>query len=143
MKPKTTKTNKPKAKKSSGPDLKQLLGALGQDDEWSRVWDARKAALEQLLGPSSDKVLHSLIPFEMGGFADVLVFPKFPDGVAYVTAELTCKESAQQPNQLGQYELMFCAKTAESELGGLVSRLATLTRKRKFEIGDILPSTQP
>lgn len=33
------------------------------DDQWTRVWDARLAALTSVLGQPADTVFHAVIPF--------------------------------------------------------------------------------
>lgn len=78
-------------------------------DDWKRLWDARLAALEGVLGPSDGEVLHSPIPFGLGGNADVIRFRKHVDGVVYVTSDLIGDQQSK-PNMLGQYELMICLR---------------------------------
>jgi hypothetical protein len=138
-------------KKRSGnkkdADVAGLLGALfgaggDESDDWEKNWNARQKGLEAVLGKSGDQVLHAAIPLALGGSADVLVFPKFPGGIAFVTAELTLSNVGQKPNSLGNYELMICARHEETELASVISKLAAQTLERKFELGDVLDLTK-
>ena len=76
------------------------------DDEWTKVWDARMAALTPILGKPADTVFHATIPFQFrdaGGSADVVPFPSYAPGATYVTAELTGTDVGQRPSSLGHY----------------------------------------
>jgi hypothetical protein len=141
----TKNGRKTASKKKDKTDTAGLLGALfglgGDDDDWEKTWNARQKGLEALLGKSGNQVLHAPIPLALGGSADVLIFPKFPGGIAYVTADLTLSNSGQKPNSLGNYELMICARREEAELASAISRLAAETLKHKFEVGDVLDLT--
>src|SRR6188472_2388416 len=90
------------------------------DNEWSEIWDAREAALTTILGEPSNMVFHALVPFYLGGFADVLAFPNYVPGTTYVTAEMTGEELGQRPSSLGHYELMVCVQHEESKAADLV-----------------------
>ncbi len=57
-------------------------------EEWQTIWNARIAALTPIIGKPADTVLHSLIPFQLGGSADVLLFSDFTPGITYLTAEM-------------------------------------------------------
>ncbi len=109
-----------------------------QNDEWQEVWNARIAALTPILGKPADTVLHSLIPFQFGGAADVLPFPDFTPGVTYVTAELTGEDVGQRPSTLGNYELMICARQELPEAGDLISNLARYTCEAELEPGETM-----
>jgi hypothetical protein len=109
------------------------------DSGWERLWLARKNAIEAALGPSSDRVYHATVPFDLGGRADVLEFPGYRGGVAYVTADLV-GESGQQENSLGQYELMLCMREPMDWAPSILSRLAPYTLEvplEPFETMDI------
>lgn len=114
------------------------------NDDWQRLWDARLAALEALLGPSDDKVLHSPVPFHLDGAADVLVFRKHNDGVVYVTADLI-GDDRSKPSELGQYELMMCMRKDAHWAANLISNLAKYTVEEvisprdTMDIGPALP----
>jgi hypothetical protein len=114
-------------------------------DDWSGLWDARKHALQELLGPTTDRVFHAVTPLELGGQADVVEFPDFVSGATYVTCDLTGPQSSQLPSSLGQYELMICTRSGERWAPNLISRLAPYTFEAVLEpsetmdIGSALP----
>lgn len=111
-------------------------------DEWTVLWEARERALERLLGPTTERVFHSLVPLPLGGGADVLEFPAFVSGSTYVTAELTGPPD-QPESSLGQYELMICTREPEDWAPNLLSRLAPYTPEAvidPFETMDIGPA---
>lgn len=114
------------------------------DDAWQRQWEARHQALEGVLGPADDTVLHSPVPFHLGGAADVLVFRQHNDGVVYVTADLIGDDQSK-PNQLGQYELMICTPNDSPWAPELISNLAkytidaVLAPNDTMDIGPALP----
>lgn len=97
------------------------------DPAWAAVWDARQCALSAILGPTTGRVLHAVIPLELGGSADVLEFPQHLPGATFVTADLTGPSSEQLESSLGQYELMICTRTHEGWAPNLISRLAKYT----------------
>jgi hypothetical protein len=109
-----------------------------QNDEWQRIWDARIAALTPILGKPKDTVLHAVIPFQLGGSADVLPFPDFTPGVSYVTAEMTGEDVGQLPTALGNYELMICARQELQKAGDLISNLARYTCEAELEPGETM-----
>jgi hypothetical protein len=112
-------------------------GAEGED-EWSQTFDARLAGLEKVLGKADDGVLHAALPLFLGGNADVLIFPGFPGGTAYVTADLTGQDVGQVPNSLGFFELMLCCRAPNSGAAGVISRLARLSLERRLDMGQVL-----
>jgi suppressor of fused protein SUFU len=115
------------------------------DDEWSELWDARLAAIEKVLGPSDDSVIHGMIPFqfgqEMGGQADIVMFSKHVDGTVYVTADLIGNEE-QQTNSMGNYELMICRRKEgeeDDEWGSwIIGSLAHYTIGEPIEPGETM-----
>ncbi len=109
-----------------------------QNDEWQKVWDARIAALEPILGKPADTVLHAIIPFYLGGAADVLSFPDFTPGVTYITAEMTGEDVGQRSNSLGNYELMICTRQDLQKAGDLISKLARYTCDAELEPGETM-----
>ena len=112
--------------------------AQAQEEEWKKVWDARIAALAPFLGVPTNMVLHATIPFQLGGSADVLMFPNFISGVTYVTAEMTGEDVGQRPNSSGNYELMICAKQELQKAGDLISKLARYTCDAELEAGQTM-----
>lgn len=106
--------------------------------EWREVWNARICALTPILGKPADKVLHAVIPFHLGGFADVLPFPEHVPGITYVTAEMSGQDVGQRPSTLGNYELMICARQELQEAGDLISKLARYTCDAELEPGETM-----
>ena len=102
------------------------------DDDWQEVWDARADALSQVLGADYDNALHAPHPFSLGGNADVLVFPRQPSGVMYVTAELTGKPDASYAD----YELMICHRSPDDWGPEVISRLAPYTQEAYIGAGE-------
>ena len=102
------------------------------------VWAARIAALTPILGRPSDTVFHAVVPFYLGGFADVIEFPNYVPGMTYVTADLTGEDVGQLPNSLGNYELMICVHENLSRAADLISKLARYTCDSKLEPGDTM-----
>jgi hypothetical protein len=43
--------------------------------DFDEQWNERRRGLEGLFGTSSEQVLHAVYPFQLGGQADVMVFP--------------------------------------------------------------------
>ena len=109
-----------------------------ENDEYKNVWDARVAALTPILGKPGDKVWHAVIPFQLGGSADVLAFPEFVPGITFVTAEMTGVDMGQRPSTLGNYELMICAKEQLEKAADLISRLGRYTCEATLEAGETM-----
>lgn len=117
----------------------------GQDDDnFEHLWNSRIAAMAKRLGPCGDMVLHAVIPYFLGGNADIVMFPNhLPDGVVYVTSDLTGEASEQIPNQLGQYELAICLKDRDEPLLDVLTCIPRVTEVLKFEAletADIFPN---
>ena len=120
-----------------------------EDDEWTLWWNARLAAMEEILGKSDDIVGHGMIPFQfgadMGGTADLVYFREHLDGVVSVTSELIgCDD--QLPNEQGNYELMICTREDDEWAQNIISQLAHYTLQAALnpaETMDIGPATPP
>lgn len=106
--------------------------------EWQKVWDARISGLAPILGKPAGKVLHAVIPLQLGGSADVLPFPEYVPGITYVTAEMTGEDVGQRPSSLGSYELMICARQEQQRAGDLISQLARYTCEAELEPGETM-----
>lgn len=100
--------------------------------DWGKVWDARAAALEKILGESHDQVLHAPHPFTFGGNADVMAFHHHLKGVVYVTAELT----GEPDTCYADYELMICHRSPEEWGPNIISRLARYTQEAYIGAGE-------
>ena len=109
-----------------------------QKDAWEKVWDARLQGLSRVLGKAENKVFHAFVPFELGGFADVLTFPRFVRGKTYVTADCTGPGTSQLRSRLGNYELMICVRKSEPAAADFISKLAPYTVQAKLQPGDTM-----
>lgn len=111
------------------------------DGDWEVWWDARTAALEEVLGKSDDLVGHSLVPFEFGveagGAADVLYFRNHLAGVVTVTAQLIGDDD-QIRNDQGGYELMICERDDDHWGATFISRLAQYTLEARLNPGETM-----
>lgn len=77
------------------------------DEEYERHYEAKKEALEKILGEMHEMVGHALIPFQIGGAVDLYYFPRAIDGTALVTMELIEPDgTGPKPNRNGTYELI-------------------------------------
>ncbi len=111
------------------------------DEDWTKVWNARLAALAPILGEPANTVFHAMIPFqfrEAGGSADVVPFPSYRPGATYVTAEMTGEDAGQLPNSLGHYELMICTRQELPRAANFISRLACYTCDAVLEAGQTM-----
>lgn len=106
-----------------------------EESGWQKVWDARIAALTPILGKPAEMVYHATVPMYLGGFADVLAFPSYVNGITYVTAELTGEDVGQLPTSIGNFELMVCFREEHSRGADMVSRLARYTCEARLEAG--------
>jgi hypothetical protein len=116
-----------------------------EEREWEELWTARRDAIARIIGPVGHEVFHALLPLNLGGSADVMMFPDHHGGVAYVTADLT-GESDQPPNAFWeQYELVICLREHAPWGANLLSRLATYTLEatidptETMDVGPALP----
>jgi hypothetical protein len=119
----------PKASGEAGPS------------EWAKLWNARVDALKVILGEPDNIVRHALVPFHLGGEADVLIFRNHVKGVAYVTSDLI-GEKSQIRTDLGNYELMICHRDDNNWGPGMIARLARYTLDAKvnpWETMDLSP----
>jgi hypothetical protein len=117
------------------------MAESASEDEWGAWWDARVAAIEQVLGPSYDLVGHAPIPFDLGadigGAADIIYFKQHLKGVVSVTSELIGHDEQLQ-NDLGNYELMVCHRDDEPWGANIISRLAYYTLEARLNPGETM-----
>jgi hypothetical protein len=89
------------------------------EEELVLYCEAKKAALERVLGPMADVVLHTVPQFDMGGLVDMYLFPNGVPGTGFATMELIrCDGSGPKPNRIGTYELVAFTKHPVPEQGG-------------------------
>ena len=100
-------------------------------------FQAHFTALEPLLGKADGRVWSAPVPLHLSGDSSVLVFRSYVDGVVYVICDLIGL-SDQQPNSLGQYELMICTRQEEEWAPELISRLARATMEDVLEVGETM-----
>lgn len=118
---------------------KQLttIGNETADDDWQKMWDARLASLESEFGKSEEEIATSATPIYLGGGADVLTFKDHIDGFVYITAGLIGNGS-QKKTDLGEYELMICARNENDWMPTLLSQLAPYTFEAALNPGDTM-----
>ncbi len=109
-----------------------------QDREWEETWNARQVAISRFLGPPADHVLHAMIPFYLGGTADVMMFPQHNGGIAYVTADLTGGSGQPQNAFWDEYELVICLRDRQDWGANLISRLARYTLEATVDPGETM-----
>jgi hypothetical protein len=102
-----------------------------------RLWDERKNAIESVLGPADDTVLHAVVPFHLGGQADVLTFRKHIAGRVAATCELL-GAPAQKRNLLGTYELVVAHRDGSDWGPNVISSLARYTCDALLQPGDTM-----
>ncbi|WP_005031137.1 hypothetical protein [Holophaga foetida] len=64
--------------------IKQLLGLQPSPEKWDKL---KSDALEAILGPEHNMVMHAIIPFSVGGGLDLYYYPQ-KTGFAVATKEL-------------------------------------------------------
>lgn len=111
-----------------------MAATEGQSGDWKSTWAAREAALKSALGESDGMVLHAMIPFRLGGQADVICFRKHITGRVAATCELLGDEG-QIKNELGTYELMIAHRDDNDWGPNVISRLARYTCDARLEPG--------
>jgi len=105
--------------------------------------EAKQAALERALGPMDEMVLHSLVPFFMGGDLDLYMFSRCMPGTVVATQELIGRGKKERPRagRIGAYELVACMKpgvvleTEASEDGGAGDGVGFVTGGERDGIG--------
>jgi hypothetical protein len=117
--------------------MRNMLTRSRVAEEQQRWWESRVAALQSVLGPSDGTVFHAQAPLHRQGFADVLRFRNFVQGITYVTCGLIGEER-QIPNQWGQYELLMCSRKESEWAPLLLSRLAKYTHEATLQPGDTM-----
>ena len=93
-------------------DSNQKIMAEDNDEKITQEWFNRKTALMvDALGPEHEMVMHSLIPFAIGGSLDLYYFPNGIPGTAIATKELSeiCGEGSSN-DVFDNYELVMFTK---------------------------------
>jgi hypothetical protein len=134
--------------------LKGLFGKPAQkkqfsDEDYQRDYERKNRWLEQLLGSAHSSVLHSIIPFVVGGNVDLYPFEHVVDGTAYGTMEVVEPDgTGPKPSRIGVYELVMCTRekivdgapttTMEGRVSGILSMVALYSREAVLNPGDTL-----
>jgi Suppressor of fused protein (SUFU) len=108
------------------------------DGDWQKTWDARMDGLSRHFGKPADSVYHAVVPFSLGGQADVVAFPGYRGGIGYVTSELTGEEVGQIAGEFESYELMVCTRSEEMKAPEIIARLARYTCDAKLMAGETM-----
>jgi len=103
-----------------------------------RMCADRERAFSLHFGKSADVDYHAPIPFYLGGNADVVVFPSYRGGIAYITFDLTGGDVGQIPGPFGGYELMVCTRSQNERAVEIISRLARYTCDAKLKAGETM-----
>ncbi|MHC4215723.1 MAG: suppressor of fused domain protein [Planctomycetota bacterium] len=83
------------------------------DDRMEEHYEAKKAAMEAILGPLHEIVGHALIPFCLGGGVDMYYFCECMPGTVFVTMEMISPDGkGPKSNKMGTYELVTCTRLA-------------------------------
>src|SRR4051812_6834542 len=117
--------------------MRQILNRSHDAEQRQRWWDARVAALEGVLGKCDGTVWHTPAPLHRHGFADVIRFRNYVDGITYVTCDLIGTDR-QIPNRWGHYELMMCSRDECEWAPSILSRLAQNTHEATLQPGDTM-----
>lgn len=88
----------------------------GDEERLSREWHDRKTGLMvELLGPEHDMVMHSVIPYAIGGGLDLYYFPHGIPGTGIATKELCETPGEGSTNDVFElYELVMFTRHAVS-----------------------------
>ena len=117
--------------------LKKRFGKKSKPVDFEIICKERESELSKILGEPTESLFHAVVPFYLGGSADVMVFPNYISGATYVTAEMTgCDD--QMPNQNGNYELMFCTRSDNTWAANILSVLARYTTETVLNPGDTM-----
>lgn len=93
------------------PDLNTKTEREFSDEEYNSHYEAKKAALEKILGPMHKLVGHAIIPFEVGGAVDMYYFPNGIPGTGFASMELIAPDgTGPKPNRIGTFELVAFTK---------------------------------
>jgi len=121
--------------------FKKIFSTFKSDEQIVNFYDEEiQKHIEAILGKSSDNVLHSPIPFQMGwdngGRADVYIYKNHIKGEAYLTADLIGEKQAK--NAIGNYELMICHPEQQDWGANLISNLAYYTLDASLNSGETM-----
>jgi len=105
-------------------------------EQWGKYYEAKKTALEEILGPMDSMVGHSLIPFDIGGALDMYYFSSCMPGTVFCSMELIDPGGeGPMPSRIGTYELISCTKHKNTS----TTKEPFEERKKRIEEGRITP----
>jgi len=104
------------------------------DERWEEHYEAKKTALEEILGLMDNVVGHSLIPFVIGGALDMYYFSSCMPGTVFCSMELIDPDGeGPMPSSIGVYELISCTKHKNTS----TTKEPFEERKKRIEEGRI------
>jgi Suppressor of fused protein (SUFU) len=117
--------------------MRNILPGSPASEQRKRRREARITALQAVLGQHDGTVWRSPSSLRKRGYADVLRFRKYVNGIAYVTSGLIGNEH-QVPNRWGHYELMLCMREENDWAPAMLSQLAHYTHDATLQPGDTM-----
>lgn len=81
------------------------------EEMYQQFQQQKQDGLERVLGPMNDLMIHSLIPYPVGGTVDMYFFCEKIPGTIIATMELVEPDgTGSKPNRYGTFELIACTK---------------------------------
>jgi len=85
------------------------------EEGYEKDYEAKKVALEKVLGPMDEVVGHAIVSYAMGGTVDMYYFSKGIPGTAMATMELIQPDGkGVRPNHIGTYELVAFTRATKT-----------------------------
>lgn len=112
-------------KKLFGKKQKAEMSKKQKQEQLDPLFQAKKEAMENILGEMYGLVGHAIIPFQIGGAVDMYYFPNAREGMAFATMELIESESKGPiPNRNGMFELLaFTRHKVDKQVGGITEAI--------------------
>ena len=143
-------------KKLIGKKQKTKLIDKQKEEKIDPLFQAKKKAMENILGEMYGLVGHAIIPFQVGGAVDMYYFPNAREGMAFATMELIESENKGPiPNINGMFELLAFTRhkidkpvgamtgakgdpfdTIERRICGIFTTIGNYSYTAKLEPGD-------
>jgi hypothetical protein len=111
--------------------------SLDDMDDRDELLEEQLSEYHALFGPSDGMVLHALIPLFLGGQADVLTFPSFPGGIAYVTEDLVEFSDDHSESHRAQ-QIALCVREPSTILANALSSLGKYFYENLVNEGDTI-----
>lgn len=112
-----------KSEPTPDPDREPTPEEAAEQAAAERFDNEKQEALERVLGPMHSHVMHSIIPFFLGGGLDLYPFPNFIPGTLYATQELIgrTEEDRTKRGPFGWFELVAATREPLDAAGGAKS----------------------